>query len=53
MDAAGVAQVPAAAEAGAPGDALLLRLAGSADPGVAFAALTLGLGRPEDAPARR
>jgi hypothetical protein len=30
--------------------ALLQRLASSADPGVAFAALTLGLGRPADAP---
>ena len=51
MDAADVAQVPAAAEAGEAGDALLLRLAGSPDPGVAFAALTLG--RPEEAPAGR
>jgi len=53
MDAADVAQVPAAAKAREPVDALLLRLAGSPDPGGAFAALTQGLGRPEDAPAVR
>ena len=53
MGAAGVAQVQAAAGAGDPGDALLHRLAGPPDPEVAFAALTLGLGLPEDAPAVR
>ena len=53
MDAADVGWLQRSSEAGEPGDALLLRLAGSPDPGVAFAALTLGLGRSEDAQAVR
>ena len=53
MDAADVGWLHGATEAGEPGDALLLSLAGSPDPGVAFAALTTGLGRPEEASAVR
>jgi len=50
MGAASAARIPSTDAPAEQSEALLRRLANSPDPGVAYAAMTLGLGRPVDAP---